>query len=385
MPPVLSYLPELDGLRAVSILLVVVSHLGLDHLVPGAFGVTLFFFLSGFLITRQLLHTLRTAGRLDFAGFYARRALRLMPACVVFILLAGGAFCLAGGRVGLAGWLAALFYGANYYDLVTGYRSTLAGVRHPFNILWSLAIEEHFYAVWPLLLAAAWRWRRVALAVLGVCTAVLVWRAFLFHACYGPGVIAWRHACLPQNPSPLWRYNRLYMATDTRFDSIAWGALLALGDKRLGGKAAWLGAALLAASFLLPGPFARWVLRPSLQGAALYCLVPSLLHGAGVTRQLLAAPVAVFIGRLSYSLYLWHWAALAVADRLAGGNTLRWLGIAVPLAAGLAMASYFGIERPMLTLRRRFGSHAPLTLGEITGAAPAGGLQADERPAPLAA
>ena len=142
-----TYLPVLDGLRAVSILLVLLSHLGLDHVLPGAFGVTLFFFISGYLITRQLCGGLARTGRIGFGRFALRRVLRLMPAGLAYILVAGLAYCAAGGLITPAGWLAAIFYGANYYDLWAGYHSTLPGVRHPFNILWSLAIEEHFYAL----------------------------------------------------------------------------------------------------------------------------------------------------------------------------------------------------------------------------------------------
>ncbi len=352
------YLPALDGLRAASILLVVLSHLGLDHVVPGAFGVTLFFFISGFLITRQLAAGLARSGRIDFTGFYLRRALRLMPAGVTYVVVAGLVYVAAGGRIGPAGWVAALLYGANYYDLWVGYHSTLAGVRHPFNILWSLAIEEHFYGLWPACLVLVGVGRRAAWWVLALCVAVLAWRLWLWNACFVPGAPG---VCGPGNPNPLWHYNRLYLATDTRLDGIAWGAILALAPVlgRAGRGRAALGAVLLVVSFALPGPFARHVLRPSLQGLALLGLVPWLLESGGLVNSLLCTGPARWLGRLSYSLYLWHWGALGVADYAYPRGGVRWLMVAVPLSAGLAMASYAGIERPMLALRRRFGSHAP--------------------------
>jgi peptidoglycan/LPS O-acetylase OafA/YrhL len=336
---------------------VVVSHLGLDRFVPGAFGVTLFFFISGYLITRQLLGGLALRGHIDLGSFYLRRALRLMPASLAFISLAGAAYLVAGGRITAVGWAAAVFYGANYYDLWAGYRSTLPLVRHPFNILWSLAIEEHFYAIWPLALAFVWR-RRVALvSVLALCMVVLASRGWLLGTCFHPGAAAY---CGPINPNPLWRYNRLYLATDTRLDSIAWGAALALLEQRGREPPAWLAwaaAVLLAASFIGAGPLPRHVLRPTLQGLALLGLLPRLL-GEGLIARAFATPVAVFIGRLSYSLYLWHWGALMLADLLAPRQTGAWLGLAVALSAGFALASYYAIERPMLRLRRRFGSAA---------------------------
>ncbi len=358
-----SYLPALDGVRAVSILLVILSHLGLEHLVPGAFGVTLFFFISGYLITRQLAGGLAASYRVDFLRFYARRALRLLPAAAVFVVLAGGAFIALGGRVTPAGWAAALLYGANYFDLWTGYRSNLAGVRHPFNILWSLAIEEHFYAVWPVVLALLWRRRAALWVVLALCASALVWRLWLLDACFHAGAPGF---CGPPNPNPMWRYNRLYLATDARFDSLGWGVVLALLAQR--GRLpprwlAWPGVALLAASFVGAGPLARDVLRPSLQGLALLAAFPMLLTGRGAVVRLLSAPAFVFVGRLSYSLYLWHWGALMLADAACAPRFgPAWVTVAVTLSALLASASFFLIERPMLSLRRRFGSHAPASL-----------------------
>jgi peptidoglycan/LPS O-acetylase OafA/YrhL len=346
-----SYLPVLDGVRAVSILIVVLSHLGLAAIVPGAFGVTLFFFLSGFLITRQLLAAIAAQGRPDFGLFYLRRALRLLPASTVYILVAGGCYVAAGGRISAWGWVSALFYGANYYDLWAKYGPTLPGVRHPFNILWSLAIEEHFYAVWPVTMALLGGGRRRILACVLLCAVVPIWRWWLLDACFGAAPPC---VCGPASGGGLWRYNRLYLATDTRVDSIAWGALLAFLPGLAGRP--WIGAALLAAGFAWPGPFGRHVMRPSLQGAALLLLLPWLLNRTGWVRAGLTSAPALYLGRLSYSLYLWHWAALGAADRLAGGNRLAWLAIAVPLSTGLSVCSYHGIEQPMLGLRRRAGS-----------------------------
>ena len=345
---------------------------GLDHVLPGAFGVTLFFFISGYLITRQPLQSLEADGRIRLGNFYLRRALRLLPAVLVYIVAAGALFSLAGGHIPLAGWTAALFYGANYYDIWEGYRTTLGGVRHPFNILWSLAVEEHFYIVWPFLLALLWRGRAIVWALAALCLAVLAWRAWLFTACYHGGA-PW--VCGPMPPNPLWRFNRLYLATDTRLDSIAFGALLAAVEATgwaPGRKswAVWLAAVLLLSGFALPGPFARQVVRTSLQGIALFVLVPAALVPGSLAARLLSATPLLAIGRLSYSLYLWHWGAFAAADSLAPSHGLAWQAIALPLAAVLAVASYHGIERPMLALRRRAGSHAPITpLSEVPHAA----------------
>ena len=359
-----AYIPALDGVRAVSILLVVLSHLGLGHVLPGAFGVTLFFFISGYLITRQLLTQLNVSGRLGLGRFYVRRVLRLMPASLVYVGVAGGLYCLAGGRIPALAWLAALLYGANYYELWVGFGTSLAGVRQPFNILWSLAIEEHFYLVWPVLLGLVWRWRFLGWGVLAFCGVVLLWRWALFDMCFVG------HAgglCAKLRPDKLLRYNPLYLATDTRADSIAWGVLLAIADTKLGrlaGRPHWIALALcvLAISFLLPGPFGRYVLRPTLQGASLLCLLPAMIGPDSAVRRALASWPAVIVGRLSYSLYLWHWGALGVADWAATRESVPWLAVAAPLTVALATLSYLAIERPMLRLRRRAGSHAPLAV-----------------------
>ncbi len=355
-----TYIPALDGLRAIAILLVLAAHAGLDHLVPGAFGVTLFFFISGYLITRQLLGGLQRSGRIGFGGFYLRRVLRLMPAGAAYVALSGALYVALGGHIAPLGWLGAAFYGANIYDLWIGYRSTLAGVRHPFNILWSLAIEEHFYALWPLLLAWAWRWRFLALGLVALSAAVLCWRAWLFLHC------TWHFssACGRPQPNPAWRYNRLYQGTDTRLDSIAWGAVLAVTEHRRPGLARaaarlWpCGLLALAAGFLLTGDFGRQVVRTSLQGAGLLLLFPALLYRPGPIPDLLSRPAMLLIGRLSYSLYLWHWSAFMVADYIAGPQRALWLAIGLPLSALTASASYRFVEQPMLAWRRRAGSHA---------------------------
>ena len=363
------------------------------RVLPGAFGVTLFFFISGYLITRQLSASLRATGRIDYAGFYLRRALRLMPAGLTYIVVAGAAFQLAGGHISSQGWVAALLYGANYYDLWAGYHSTLQGVRHPFNILWSLAVEEHFYLLWPVLLPVLQRSRHALALVLALCGAVLLWRLTLLHACFVPGADI--GVCGPPNPNPVWRYNRLYLPTDARLDSIAWGALLALLETRLPAamaarlqsNAAFMGGLiLLAGSFALTGAVGRYGLRPSVQGLALVAVIPCLVWRApaqwGRVQRMLCWPAAVLIGRLSYSLYLWHWGALGVADYLAPASPALWLTIAVPLSCALAAASYAIIEQPMLRLRHRFGSHAPLSLtGGGTQAALGAAALAEPRPA----
>jgi peptidoglycan/LPS O-acetylase OafA/YrhL len=172
------YVPALDGLRAVSILLVVTAHTEVFPFVPGGFGVTLFFFVSGYLLTGQMIAEYDRRNTISFRGFYSRRALRLLPAAFAYILIAGLFFGAIGGTNTVPGWLAAIFYGANYFDVFVHYQDTVGQmhefVRNPFDILWSLAVEEHFYFLWPSLLMVTLtisRRRRIGpiIAVLLVC------------------------------------------------------------------------------------------------------------------------------------------------------------------------------------------------------------------------
>ncbi|HTR17983.1 MAG TPA: acyltransferase [Acetobacteraceae bacterium] len=375
------YILSLDGLRAVSILLVLFSHVGFGAIVPGAFGVTLFFFISGYLITGQLAAEIAASGRVSLRAFYLRRALRLLPAGLAYILVSGLVFMAAGGWISRGGWAAALAYGANYYDIWIGYRSDLAGIRHPFNILWSLAVEEHFYLLWPVALLALSRWRGpgdggargwagAMLAVGGLCLLVPLWRAGLHHACAaGPD---WALCGVPGTDGAPFRFNRLYQASDTRIDSIAWGALAALlacvrpeGRERGGPGGIALALVLLAVAFAVPGAWFREVARTSVQGAALAILVPAIIGADTQLRRALERPAAILLGRASYSLYLWHWAALAIADALAPGKGPVWLALGLGLSAAFTVASYRGIERPMLRWRRLAGAH----VAEASGAA----------------
>ncbi len=402
------YLPALDGLRAVAVLLVVASHAGLERAVPGGLGVTVFFAVSGFLITRQIVAQHRRDGRVGLGGFYRRRLLRLVPAWFAYVALAGGAFVLAGGWIGPGGWAAALGQEANYYQLASGYRSTLPGVRHPFNILWSLAVEDHFYLVWPAALLACLARGRLGWALglcLAVCAAALAWRLWLLGDCFAPRPGVW--ACLRIEANPAFRYNRLYLATDTRLDSIAWGAApalllamrpawgarlaaarmlpaLALGalaaSLALGG--AWAATLPGEAGAVLGGPAGREALRTTVQGVALAVLVPAVALTTHRWRRALEGRAALMVGRASYSIYLWHWGAFALADGVATRNGARWVALAIPLAAGLSAASFLGIERPMLRARRRAGSHAPGAIAGSRRDREAGGVEAPPQTSP---
>ena len=197
-------IPSLDGIRAISVLIVVFAHSGLESLVPGGLGVTIFFFLSGYLISTLMLTENERTGGISIFNFYARRVFRLMPPLIVTLAIAYGltySGWLAGG-ITSKGLAAQLLYFANYYGLFFDPGNT---IPNGTGILWSLAVEEHFYIIYPILLTLLLRSAlgpRGIGALLGiVCVAVLAWRIHLAQ-------------------SPHFFSDRTYYGSDTRIDSI---------------------------------------------------------------------------------------------------------------------------------------------------------------------
>ena len=310
-PPTLTSrgpIASLDGLRALAVLIVVVSHAGYGNTIPGGLGVTIFFFLSGFLITTLILDEHERHGRISIKQFYQRRAFRLLPPLLVTLAIAYllvGAGLLDGGFT-VQGLTSQLFYFANYFTIFFAHANSQPGGS---GILWSLAVEEHFYLVFPVVMLLVFRRfgphraRTVLIrAFVVLCVAALAWRCYLVSQ---PG------------------FNQLhtYYSTDTRFDSILFGCLLALWynparlplqvrDTKMRAKD-WLlcaaGLALLLATIVYRDVQFRESFRYTLQGLA---LVPIFFYAirfpqAGPFRLLNLRAIAR-IGVLSYGIYLIH-------------------------------------------------------------------------------
>lgn len=330
LAPSRAYEPALDGLRAVSILFVVVRHLEITTLVSANLGVTIFFFVSGFIITRLMLAERAATGRLDIVRFWLRRLVRLAPALYLMIAAITAFAWWRGLAIDPGQILAGLLYYMNYYSIML--RDSGLAYTLPINPLWSLAVEEHFYLVFPLLfLALAGRPDRFAALLLALTAGILLWRYI--------NILA-----LDFTP----KYN--YFASESRVDTILFGCLLSItawraaagdaGAARLVGllrnPAAGLaaGAALLASVFVA-GEVFQHTARYTLQGCLLFLAVGAILFSPG-------------LGRISYSLYLWH---LPVATMLA--ETLgreapgfKWLALAA--SVGVAALSYGWVERPLV-------------------------------------
>lgn len=354
-----SHIAALDGFRGLAILIVVVSHYGFGKWIPGGFGVTLFFFISGFLITRLLIAEYKTQGRIHLPNFYLRRVLRLYPALLFMVALAVGFTVWMGCGFQPGEVLSTLFYYRNYYMLF-GANHDLPNCNRIFDITWSLAIEEHFYLFFPLLFMAFYRRPdRLGIFMAGTIVAVLMWRLYIVAT---------------EGLTDLTVY-RIYHLTDTRLDAIMFGCLVSVilhGSRaeryvRMTSQPmVFFGAVgLLLFSFLYRDGVFRETGRYSLQGLALSIIVPATLYAKayGGLMHWLSRPRLVLVGKLSYSLYLFHWVGVAVAENLIGGERLRvpWLLTAVPLGLLLSWISYQYVEKPTAGLRKRFGSTVDTT------------------------
>lgn len=347
--PEASYKPYLDGVRGLSILLVAVSHGGLGHVVPGGLGVTIFFFISGYLITTLLLKEMREHDTVKLGDFYMRRLWRLMPALVIYIFLSLLVYVAFKQSIDIQELLSSTFYFSNYYNIFVGYEP-LAGTFSPYSVLWSLAIEEHFYLFFAPLMAFVRTRRFLIVSITMMLISPLIVRGLVTHAA-----------------ATNFSENYTYYATDARIDSIAYGCLLAIIGYK---KTSWKNSnfvVILALTGLLftltyRDVYFRQVIRYSVQGVCLYFIFGELIYSKEIEwlRRILSVRLMVFVGKLSYSLYLYHWIALTLMIAYLGRvqATVAWqIGYWV-LSFGLAALSYYFVERPTLKLRVRYGSRA---------------------------
>jgi peptidoglycan/LPS O-acetylase OafA/YrhL len=355
------YWPEIDGLRAVAILLVVLFHAGVPQLAGGFVGVDVFFVLSGFLITGLLGRELDRSGRIDLLDFYARRARRLLPALVVVLLstLAVAAFLLTpvGEQQGLGiSAIAACLFVANvlFHQIQLSY---FAGQAEDFPLLhlWTLSVEEQFYIVWPLVMigvAALVRARggdRNALRRAIVLTLAAASLAS-FVACW------WLTASMPSSTFYLMHF---------RAWEFGLGALLALlpvtasglGERTRRGLGTALIVAGLAAVLAAALLFDRTTMFPGLAatlpvlGTAAAIAGIMLAPGTLPCQALASAPM-VMIGKLSYSWYLWHWPLLALARPWSMGDSHLAVNLGLCAAAlVLSALTWRFVEEPVRRLR----------------------------------
>ena len=364
--PLLGRSPALDGLRGLALVWIVTYHFTSSKgpLPGGWVGLDVFFVLSGFLITAMLLDEARVHGRVALPLFYARRACRLLPALLVMLAVwtalllvfadttwfaatpggdgSGDAVDVSGalGQVGIT-----LAYGANWvYALGSGHA--------PLAHLWSLAVEEQFYVVWPLavllllrLPAARRHWPVLALAAVS---------AALPFAYYDGGAGA----------------DRIYFGTDTRAVGMLLGAVAALAWHRrrsTGGASwhptarAWTGAAAVVLVLLtVNNGQLKSLVGPALIALAAMQVVPYVVdRPASRLARLLDGPVLVWLGQRSYAVYLWHYLFATWLNPLSS-----WVSIPVGVAASLGAAwlSWRYVEGPALAYAKRFRPAPPISV-----------------------
>ncbi|MER7196581.1 acyltransferase, partial [Streptomyces sp. NPDC000188] len=328
--------PDIQGLRALAVTLVVLGHAGVTRFSGGYVGVDVFFVISGFLITSSLLRELSASDRISIRAFYARRALRLLPASalVVLVTLAGSWLFLSKIRFAeyMSDAFASALYAVNFRLAATGTDYLAEGSPpSPFQHFWSLAVEEQFYLVWPLLLFLGWRLSRRRRALLAIPLVALCAVSF------GLSV----HVTGQSAP---WAY----FGSHTRAWELGVGALVALlRPPRLPAGVAvamtWAGLACIIAAALrfdADTPFPGTAAAAPVIGAALVIVGGTSPAWPGARRMLTARPVT-WLGGLSYSWYLWHWPFLVIGpkalDRPAGTHLELALGAAALLPAWLTL------------------------------------------------
>lgn len=337
------YRPDIDGLRALAVLGVVFYHAGLGF--PGGYvGVDVFFVISGFLITSLLLKDLRN-GTFSLLDFWERRARRILPALFVVVLaiIGAGWFMLLPDAYDALGRHVAALVGLSsnirfWYE--SGYFAT-SGAEKPMLHTWSLSVEEQFYLLIPLLLAVLFKWRKSTWVVPVLVCGAIVSFGVAVHGAY---------------TSP----DSTFYLLPTRAWELAAGSLLAcatpIASHRLRHVAAWLGLAAILVPYFLYFPgihFPGLAALPPVAGAAL--LIWSGLRVAETDPMplpglLLATRPMVWIGLLSYSLYLWHWPLFAFQkyQHYETSSEYEWLGqvCLVLLSIVLAALSLHFVERP---------------------------------------
>ena len=368
----LTYLPQLDGVRAIAVLLVVISHLpaiigfqgsfvahGIIHAArTGYFGVDIFFVLSGFLITRILIKEFSEISRINFKLFYLKRALRILPIYYVCML-----FCFFYLHLGYAELFAAATYTTNIGYLPTN--------PQPMEHTWSLSVEEQFYLVWPFLLTLVnfrhlvWL-TKYALPAVAIMSAVVI-------AILDPGA----------NGAML-----IYKLPCTRMLSLSLGGFLAFREYHhlpmgltasLGIFAIGIVLSVLAvigrSHGILPPGAPYWVVALLASSLTSYGIVAAAAfsHASGVISGLLRLKLLRYIGRVSYGLYLYHYVALfvfGINEAKAGetGAPARTVLEMALLTIIVTVMSFHFFELPIMHLKTRLGAGAkPPIVGRVNG------------------
>ncbi len=355
-PAKLEFLPHVEGMRALAILLVVAAHAGVPYLAGGIVGVDVFFVISGYLITALLTIERSHSGRIDFLRFYARRLRRLLPALLLVLAATGLAALVlmpksAHPETALAGASAALWLSNLYFAFADiGYFDAEAA-GNPFLHTWSLGVEEQFYLIWPLLIAWTVRRWRIAFAV--ALAASLV--AFLW-------LMATPHALQTHYlmPARIWQF--------------ALGALVWLWchpqttETRLPAAGALAGFGLILVAAVATGAHAdhpEWRSLAASIGAALLLAAGGQRAEPNRFLRPLCAPTMLALGRVSYAWYLWHWPVLTLGQFYFVDASLEIRLLLVMFAWALATLTQGLVEAPIRGADRLLGRPGGFILASL--------------------
>jgi peptidoglycan/LPS O-acetylase OafA/YrhL len=332
-------------MRALAVAIVFVSHAGLGKLVPGGLGVSLFFFLSGYLITSLMRDEFQRTGNVNIRNFYLRRSLRILPSmwiAMAFALLLDFSGFISAEVTGM-GVVAQLAFLTNYADLWGGQHGV------PGIPLWSLAVEEHFYLLFPLvyvLFLSRVSARKAALACVAACIAFLIFRLIEFNITNDIKI--------------------MYYRSHLRMDSILFGCILALWENPILDKGkfrppTWI--ALLAALLLLidtvvlRNPLLRETIRYSVQGICMVMVYSFILSRETLVNVILRSWPMQIVGRYSYVIYLVHVPILMALQAHSGAMGMFGVGVlGAILTLLLAAIIHQVVEKPAARLRHHFAT-----------------------------
>jgi len=339
----LGYSPSLDGARGLMTLGVVSAHLQYSWYPGAVIFMDTFFVMSSYLITSILCRSYTAGGRVNFGRFYARRARRLLPGLLVMLLVYAATVVLLRRpwEAELKAIAAATFY---YMNWARAFKWPMSG---SLSHTWSLAIEEQFYILWPLLFALVMYLRSRPVIIIGSLIAVAVLSS------------AWRFALAADGADIM----RLYNGTDVRLDGLSLGAALAFAMHGRHGRFPaplirafdWVtpaaGGVLFVAGFYLSFYDRNWYLWQSQ-----ICVVLSTLLVAGlvisprtILHPLLESAPAVFLGTICYGVYIWHYPIFVIMENRLGIGLAMRVALGVPLVLVVATMSYYWIELPFIS------------------------------------
>jgi peptidoglycan/LPS O-acetylase OafA/YrhL len=338
-------------LRAVAVYLVVLFHAGSERFPGGYIGVDVFFVLSGYLVTQLLLRDLARTDSIRFGRFYARRFRRLLPAAFVALTVTAIVYTAIAAPAEVAAsvgsFKAAFLYSTNWYFIhqATGYFGADISAN-PVLHFWSLAVEEQFYLLWPLALGGGFaltrrmdparRMRVLRIAVTVGAIASALWALSLRHS----------------DP------NRAYYGTDTRAYELLAGALIALAPAFVTTATrarTIMRIATTASVAVLLIVASSWVHLDAIERGIAVTLITCVLIVAleasdrSAVKRILSTPTAVYLGKISYGTYLWHWLVILVVARTFQISILSTIAIATLVATALAALSYELLEHPIRT------------------------------------